>query len=89
MKKQSSFYSKIVQKVTKDKISNPENAEFVNEVAFNEGIEPSKVTQKMFNERYLKESVPQKSKVEELPTPKEGVKTKKVNKPDSFYNFMK
>ena len=33
-------------------ISNPENAEFVNEVAFNEGIPASSVTQSMFDERY-------------------------------------
>ena len=37
-----------------DNISNPKNAEFVNEVAFNNGIKVSKVTQKMFNDRYLK-----------------------------------
>jgi hypothetical protein len=33
-------------------ISNPDNAEFVNEVAFNEGIPASSVTQSMFDERY-------------------------------------
>jgi hypothetical protein len=33
-------------------ISNPENAEFVNEVAFNKGIPTSSVTQEMFDERY-------------------------------------
>lgn len=33
-------------------ISNPENAEYVNEVAFNEGIPASSVTQSMFDERY-------------------------------------
>jgi hypothetical protein len=33
-------------------ISNPENAEYVNEVAFNEGIPASSVTQQMFDERY-------------------------------------
>jgi len=33
-------------------ISNPENAEFVEEVAFNEGIPASSVTQQMFDERY-------------------------------------
>ena len=37
-----------------DNISNPKNAEFVNEVAFNNGIKASQVTQKMFNDRYLK-----------------------------------
>lgn len=37
-----------------DNISNPKNAEFVNEVAFNNGIKASEVTQKMFNDRYLK-----------------------------------
>jgi len=33
-------------------ISNPENAEFVEEVAFNEGIPASSVTQAQFNARY-------------------------------------
>ena len=37
-----------------DNISNPENSEFVNEVAFNKGIKVNRVTQKMFNDRYLK-----------------------------------
>ncbi len=35
-----------------DSIENPDNEEFVSEVAFNEGIEFYDVTQKMFNERY-------------------------------------
>jgi len=35
-----------------DSIENPENEQFVNEVAFNEGIEFHEVTQKMFNKRY-------------------------------------
>jgi hypothetical protein len=35
-----------------DSIENPENKEFVLEVAFNEGIEVSAVTQAMFNARY-------------------------------------
>lgn len=35
-----------------DNINNPENAEFVAEVAFNEGIAPEDVTQEMFNSRY-------------------------------------
>jgi len=35
-----------------DNINNPENAEFVAEVAFNEGIAPEDVTQEMFNARY-------------------------------------
>ena len=35
-----------------DDIRNPENKEFVNEVAFNEDIEPAMVTQAMFNMRY-------------------------------------
>jgi hypothetical protein len=35
-----------------DDIRNPENEEFVNEVAFNEDIEPAMVTQAMFNMRY-------------------------------------
>jgi hypothetical protein len=33
-------------------IHNPENAEFVVEVAFNEGIKTTEVTQEMFNARY-------------------------------------
>ena len=36
-----------------DDIRNPANAPFVEEVAFNLEIEPEKVTQKQFNERYL------------------------------------
>lgn len=35
-----------------DNINNPENAEFVAEVAFNEGISSEDVTQEMFNSRY-------------------------------------
>ena len=35
-----------------DSIKNPDNAEFVNEVAFNKGIKPSEVTQEQFNKRY-------------------------------------
>ena len=35
-----------------DSIDNPENKEFVLEVAFNEGVETTEVTQEMFNERY-------------------------------------
>jgi hypothetical protein len=37
-----------------DNISNPKNAEFVNEVAFNNGIKINEVTQKMFSDRYIK-----------------------------------
>lgn len=37
-----------------DSIENPENAEYVNEVAFNLDIPAEKVTQKQFNERYVK-----------------------------------
>lgn len=37
-----------------DNIHNPENEEFVVEVAFNEGVEVNEVTQQMFNNRYLK-----------------------------------
>lgn len=33
-------------------ISNPDNAEFINEIAFNEGVAPQKVTQSMFDARY-------------------------------------
>jgi hypothetical protein len=36
-----------------DSILNPENGEFVTEVAFNLGIENSEVTQEQFNERYI------------------------------------
>jgi|688.fasta_scaffold208537_2 hypothetical protein len=35
-----------------DNISNPDNAEFIEEIAFNEDIEPASVTQAMFNLRY-------------------------------------
>lgn len=38
----------------KDSIHNPDNAEYINEVAFNEGCEPYQVTQKQFNSRYTK-----------------------------------
>ena len=36
-----------------DNIKNPENEEFVEEVAFNKGISSSAVTQEQFNERYV------------------------------------
>jgi len=36
-----------------DSIKNPENEEFVCEVAFNEGITAEEVTQAQFNARYL------------------------------------
>ena len=35
-----------------DRITNPVNAEYVNEIAFNLDIEPAQVTQKQFNLRY-------------------------------------
>jgi hypothetical protein len=35
-----------------DNIHNPENEEYVNEIAFNEDISYEEVTQEMFNERY-------------------------------------
>jgi hypothetical protein len=35
-----------------DNINNPDNEEFVVEVAFNEGVEVEQVTQTMFNQRY-------------------------------------
>ena len=38
----------------RNSIDNPDNLEFVQEIAFNEGIDESEVTQEMFNERYLK-----------------------------------
>ena len=36
----------------KNSIKNPENQEFIEEIAFNAEIKPEKVTQKMFNQRY-------------------------------------
>jgi len=36
-----------------DSIHNPENEEFVVEVAFNLDIDPEDVTQEMFNQRYI------------------------------------
>ena len=36
----------------KNSIKNPENQEFIEEIAFNEGIAPEEVTQSMFNQRY-------------------------------------
>ena len=36
-----------------DSIKNPENGEYVNEVAFHLRIKNSEVTQEMFNERYI------------------------------------
>ena len=38
-----------------ESIDNPSNLEFVREIAFNEGIGVSEVTQQMFNERYLRD----------------------------------
>lgn len=35
-----------------DSIKNPDNAEFIIEVAFNEGVAPEEVTQIMFDQRY-------------------------------------
>ena len=35
-----------------DNVNNPENREYVVEVAFNEGVEIWEVTQSQFNERY-------------------------------------
>lgn len=35
-----------------DNINNPENREYVEEIAFNEDIEPASVTQAQFNLRY-------------------------------------
>lgn len=37
----------------KNSIKNPANAEYVSEVAFNEGVSKDKVTQEQFNKRYL------------------------------------
>lgn len=36
-----------------DSIKNPNNEEFVTEVAFNLGIDNNEVTQEMFNKRYI------------------------------------
>ena len=36
-----------------DSILNPDNGEFVTEVAFNLGIENNEVTQEQFNQRYI------------------------------------
>jgi hypothetical protein len=36
-----------------DSIYNPENREYVEEIAFNEGISYEEVTQEMFNLRYI------------------------------------
>ena len=36
----------------KNSIKNPENQEFIEEIAFNEGVAPEEVTQIMFNQRY-------------------------------------
>jgi len=33
-------------------ISNPDNKEYIEEVAFNKGIKVNQVTQKQFNQRY-------------------------------------
>jgi len=38
----------------KNSIKNPENQEFIEEIAFNEGIPASSVKQSMFNQRYIK-----------------------------------
>ena len=38
-----------------DDIHNPDNEEYVVEVAFNEGVSVHQVTQSMFNERYVVE----------------------------------
>jgi hypothetical protein len=38
----------------KNSIKNPENQEFIEEIAFNEGVAPEEVTQIMFNQRYIK-----------------------------------
>jgi len=36
-----------------DNINNPDNDEFITEIAFNEKCAPEEVTQSMFNQRYL------------------------------------
>jgi hypothetical protein len=45
-------YAKNVKVSHEDDIKNPDNAEYVREVAFNLSISPSKVTQAQFNARY-------------------------------------
>lgn len=46
---------KLTPKVAwKDSIKNPENDAYVVEVAFNEGVDKSQVTQEQFNKRYRK-----------------------------------
>jgi hypothetical protein len=45
-------YSSTSEQYDTDDIHNPDNKEYVEEIAFNEGISYEEVTQKMFNERY-------------------------------------
>tara|TARA_R110000868_G_scaffold400073_2_gene674215 strand:- start:820 stop:1086 length:267 start_codon:yes stop_codon:yes gene_type:complete len=45
-------YAKIDKVNYEDDIHNPDNDEYVREVAFNLGVKPSQVTQKQFNARY-------------------------------------
>lgn len=52
--KEYRMYLKVEGDVSwEDSIKNPENGEFVDEVAFNLNIKASQVTQKQFNQRYL------------------------------------
>jgi hypothetical protein len=44
--------SRLVGYAWEDNIKNPDNKEYVQEVAFNLGIKPLQVTQKQFNQRY-------------------------------------
>lgn len=45
-------YSSTSEQYDTDDIRNPDNKEYVEEIAFNEGISYEEVTQEMFNARY-------------------------------------
>jgi hypothetical protein len=45
-------YSSTSEQYDTDDIHNPDNKEYVEEIAFNEGVSYEEVTQEMFNERY-------------------------------------
>ena len=52
-KKAQKFNQKQMRKYNhRSSVDNPENEEFVNEVAFNNNIDPEEVTQVMFDQRY-------------------------------------
>lgn len=53
--KEYKMYLKVEGEVSwEDNIKNPDNGEYVDEVAFNLDIKPSQVTQQQFNDRYGK-----------------------------------